>query len=126
MNATVLIVDDNECIRELLYMYLAGAGYRVLTAENAIVADRVLRSHRVDLLLVDIEMPILNGLGLVQALRNHETLSTLPVVFVTAHEGYERRARELGAVAFLKKPVRTSQLFSTVAEHTAGRPQLAR
>jgi CheY-like chemotaxis protein len=120
MSATILVVDDNECIRDLLYLYLTDAGYVVLTAKNGVVAGKFLREHRVDLLLADIEMPFMNGLGLVQSLRNDESLASLPVVFVTSHRGYERRAKELGAVAYLTKPVSTSQLFATVAEHVKG------
>lgn len=121
MSATILVVDDNECIRELLYLYLSSAGYRVLTAKDAMVAGRFLREDRVDLLLADVEMPFMNGLGLVQAVRNDPSLSSLPVVFVTAHAGYERRARELGAVAYLTKPLRTSELFAVVSEQLKGR-----
>jgi two-component system, chemotaxis family, sensor kinase CheA len=115
MRATILVVDDNECIRDLLYLYLSSAGYLVLTAKDGSVAGRYLREHRVDLLLSDIEMPLMNGLGLVQAVRNDDAVASLPVVFVTAHAGYERRARELGAAAYLTKPVRTSELFAVVA-----------
>ena len=117
MGATILVVDDNECIRDLLHLYLSGSGYLVLTAKDAIVADRCLREHRVDLLLADIEMPLMDGLALVQALRDDAAFSSLPVIFVTSHTGYESRAKELGAVAYLTKPVRTSQLFAVVAQH---------
>jgi two-component system, sensor histidine kinase and response regulator len=115
MRATILVVDDNECIRELLYLYLSSAGYLVLTAKDGAVAGQFLRENHVDLLLADIEMPQMNGLGLVQELRDNQSVASLPVVFVTAHAGYERRARELGAVAYLTKPVRTSELFAVVA-----------
>ena len=117
MGAKILVVDDNECIRDLLCLHLAHAGYEVLAAEDAIVARRLLREQRVDLLLADIEMPLLNGLALVRALRDDASTSYLPVIFVTSHAKYEGLAKELGAVAFLTKPVRTSQLFTTVAQH---------
>jgi DNA-binding response OmpR family regulator len=117
MGATILVVDDNECIRELLHLHLADAGYEVLEAEDAIVAGRLLRQRHVDLLLADVEMPFVDGLDLVRAMRNDAAVSSLPVVFVTSHPKYEDRARELGAVAFLTKPVRTSELFATVEKH---------
>jgi CheY-like chemotaxis protein len=122
MSATILVVDDNECIRDLLYLYLSDTGYLVLTAKDAIVADRYLREHRIDLLLADIEMPLMDGLALVQSLRNDAAFASLPVVFVTSHAQFEARAKELGAVAYLTKPVRTSQLFEIVAQHVR-RPQ---
>ncbi len=117
MGATILVVDDNECIRDLLYLYLSDTGYLVLTAKDALVADRYLREHRVDLLIADIEMPLMDGLALVHALRHDSAFSSLPVVFVTSHTQYEGRAKELGAVAYLTKPVRTSHLFAVVAQH---------
>jgi CheY-like chemotaxis protein len=117
MGATILVVDDNDCIRDLLYLHLAYAGYRVLAAEDAIAAGRLLREQHVDLLLADVEMPLVDGLDLVRALRNDASVSSLPVVFVTSHAKYADRAKELGAVAFLTKPVRTSELFATIAEH---------
>ena len=117
MGATILVVDDEENARELLYLHLSGAGYRVLLAEDAILAGQFLLEQRVDLLLADIEMPYMDGLDLVQAIRNDPSVSSMPVVFVTSHGQYEARAKELGAVAYLRKPVRGEQLLATVARH---------
>jgi len=110
-------VDDEENARELLYLHLSGAGYRVLLAEDAILAGQFLLEQRIDLLLADIEMPYMDGLDLVQAIRNDPSVSSMPVVFVTSHGQYEARAKELGAVAYLRKPVRGEQLLATVARH---------
>ena len=117
MGATILVVDDEESARELLYLHLSSAGYRVLLAEDAIIAGQFLLEQRVDLLLADIEMPYMDGLDLVQAIRNDPSVSSMPVVFVTSHGQYEERAKELGAVAYLRKPVRGDQLLATVAKH---------
>ncbi|HEV3009855.1 MAG TPA: response regulator [Burkholderiales bacterium] len=121
MSATILVVDDEECVRELLYLQLSNAGYRVLLAEDAIIAGNFLLDERVDLLLADIEMPFMDGLDLVQALRNDPSISSMPVVFVTSHGEYEGRAKELGAVAYLRKPVPADELLATVARHVKGR-----
>jgi len=117
MGATILVVDDEENARQLLYLHLSGAGYRVLLAEDAILAGQFLLEQRIDLLLADIEMPYMDGLDLVQAIRNDPSVSSMPVVFVTSHGQYEARAKELGAVAYLRKPVRGEQLLATVARH---------
>ena len=58
MAATVLVVDDSECIRQLLCLTLKHAGYEVLEAEDAAAAVRLLRERHVDLMLADIDMPI--------------------------------------------------------------------
>ena len=120
MPATVLIVDDEECARELLYLHLSNAGYRVLLAEDAIIGGHFLLGERVDLLIADVQMPFMDGLDLVQAIRNDPSVSSMPVVFVTSHAEHEDRARELGAVAFMRKPVRADELLATVARQLAG------
>jgi CheY-like chemotaxis protein len=121
MSATILVVDDEECVRELLSLQLSNAGYQVLPAEDAIIAGQFLLEQRVDLVLADIEMPFMDGLDLVQALRNDPSVSSMPVVFVTSHGQYESRAQELGAVAYLRKPVPADELLATVARHLKGR-----
>ena len=117
MDTTILVMDDDECLRELFYLHLVDAGYQVLLAEDAIVAGNHLLEHKVDLLLADIEMPFMDGLDLVAAIRNDPRCSALPVVFVTSHGEHEDRAKALGAVAYLRKPVRKEQLLAVVAEH---------
>ena len=124
MGATILVVDDDEFARELHYLHLSNAGYEVLLAEDAIVAGHFLLERRVDLLLADIEMPFLDGLDLVQAIRKDPAVSSLPVVFVTCYGAYEDRAKELGAVAYLRKPVLADQLLAIVAKHV-GRQKVA-
>ncbi|HZO00143.1 MAG TPA: response regulator [Burkholderiales bacterium] len=121
MNTTILVMDDDECVRELFYLHLSNAGYEVLLAEDAIVAGNHLLEHSVDLLLADIEMPFMDGLDLVAAIRNDPRCALLPVVFLTSHGEHEERAKELGAVAYMRKPVRKEQLLALVAEHAGQR-----
>lgn len=116
MAATVLVVDDSECIRQLLCLTLKHAGYEVLEAEDAAAAVRLLRERHVDLMLADIDMPSMGGLDLVRALRGDRSVSSLRVVFLTSHTEYQEEARELGAVGYLTKPVSTRSLSATVAQ----------
>jgi DNA-binding response OmpR family regulator len=118
--ATILVVDDDEFARELLYLHLSSAGYAVFVAEDAIVGGHFLLKRRVDLLVTDIEMPFMDGLDLVQAIRSDPAVSSTPVIFVSSQWEHEGRARELGAVAFLRKPVLADKLLATVAEQVAG------
>ena len=114
-----MVVDDDEFVRELLYLHLSSDGYEVFLAEDAIVAGHFLLERRVDLLVTDIEMPFMDGLELVQAIRSDPSVSSIPVIFVSSRWEHEGQARELGAVAFLRKPVLADQLLATVAEHVA-------
>ena len=115
MAATVLVVDDSECIRQLLCLTLKHAGYEVLEAEDAAAAVRLLRERHVDLMLADIDMPSMGGLDLVRALRGDSSVSSLRVVFLTSHTEYENEARELGAVGYLTKPVSPSKLVEALS-----------
>ena len=98
-------------------MHLSTAGYEVFVAEDAITAGHFLLERRIDLLVADIEMPYMDGLDLVQAIRGDPRVCSMPVIFVTSHPEHEERARELGAVAFLRKPVLADHLLGAVAEH---------
>jgi len=124
MSATILVMDDDGHMRELLSLHLSGAGYEVLLAEDAINAGHFLLEQRIDLLLADIEMPFMDGLDLVQAISNDPSISSMPVIFVTSHGQHEERAKELGAVAFLAKPVHAGELLATVAKHVKGGREL--
>jgi len=76
-----------------------------------------LLEQTVDLLIADINMPFMDGLDLVQAIRKDPSVSSMPVVFLTSHGEYEDRARALGAVAFIRKPVLADELLGIVARH---------
>jgi len=115
MNGTILVVDDDECLRELMYLHLSNAGYRVLLAEDAIIAGHFLLEQRIDLLVADIAMPFMDGLDLVRAIRSDPSVSSLPVVFVTSHPEHEGVADQLGA-AYLRKPVHADELIASVAK----------
>ena len=115
MRAKVLVVDDDECVRELMDLHLSNAGYEVLTAEDAIVGGRLLLQQRADLLIADVELPFMSGLDLVRAIRSDALVSWLPVVFVTSHPEHEEAAIQLGA-AYLRKPVHADELLAAVAK----------
>jgi len=97
MAATILVVDDDESIRELLRMHLAAAGYEVHGAADAIAAGyHVLRSAP-DLIICDINMPHMDGFEFIAALKADTTLPRIPVIFLTSYdEGEHRWALSLG------------------------------
>jgi DNA-binding response OmpR family regulator len=113
---SVLVVDDEPAIRELLKLHLANAGYEVRLAEDAIVAERALRESPPDLVVVDVAMPYRGGLELVAGLSADDELRRLPVIFITGHEGLASGARALGA-GCLKKPFEISALLGMLERH---------
>ena len=120
MAASILVVDDDESIRELLRLHLSAAGYEVHAAADAIAAGyHVLRSPP-DLIITDINMPHMDGFEFIAALKADTTLPRIPVIFLTSYDEGDERGKELGAVGYLTKPVRADRLLQLVARHVPG------
>jgi DNA-binding response OmpR family regulator len=120
MAARILVVDDDENIRELLRLHLTAAGYEVELAADAIVAGYRLLKSPPDLIITDVSMPHMDGFEFVAALRADATLPRVPVIFLTSVEDGDARGRDLGAVGYVLKPVRSDRLLSLVAQHVPG------
>jgi CheY-like chemotaxis protein len=120
MAARILVVDDDENIRELLRLHLSSAGYEVQTAADAIAAGYVILKAPPDLILTDVNMPHMNGFEFVAALKADRSLPNIPVIFLTSVEDGDARGKELGAVGYITKPVRADRLLSIVAQHVPG------
>ena len=116
----ILVVEDDEAMRELLRLHLASAGYDVEAAEDAIAGGYAVLKGAPDLIVCDISMPHMNGFELVAALRADRSLPRMPVIFLTSADDGEGRARELGAAEYLLKPVRLEELLAAVNRHLKG------
>jgi len=106
-SARILLVEDNRVNRLLLARHVELLGHQVETAEDGLAALERVQQAAFDLLLVDIEMPGMNGIELLERLRTHPELSELPVIVTSAIEGMDSVVRcvELGAEDYLHKPV---------------------
>jgi len=120
MAANILIVDDDESIRELLRLHLGAAGYDVQVAEDAIVAGYMVLRSPPDLIISDVNMPHMDGFEFVAALKADKSLPSIPVIFLTSHEEGDHRGKSLGAVGYVTKPVRADKLLALVAKHVPG------
>jgi len=120
MAARILIVDDDENIRELLRLHLSSAGYEVQVAADAIAAGYVILKAPPDLIITDVNMPHMDGFEFVAALKADSSLPNIPVIFLTSVEDGDSRGKELGAVGYITKPVRADRLLSIVAQHVPG------
>ena len=120
MSARILVVDDDDSIRELLRLHLSAAGYEVQVAEDAIAAGYLVLKGPPDLIITDVNMPHMDGFEFVAALRAESTLAKIPVIFLTSMEDGDARGRELGAVGYVTKPVRSDRLLALVAQHVPG------
>jgi two-component system chemotaxis response regulator CheY len=120
MAAKILVVDDDESIRELLRLHLSGAGYDVDVAPDAISAGYMVLRNRPDLIITDVSMPHMDGFEFIAALKGDKSIPDIPVVFLTSIEDGDHRGKELGAVGYVTKPVRADRLLSLVAAHVPG------
>ncbi len=110
----ILVVEDDEDMRENLRRILIGAGYEVHLARNGVKAIEVLERLRCHLVLTDLVMPGMGGLDLLDEIRRHE--QNLPVVFLTAFgdRAIFAKVTEMGAVDFLTKPFRAASLLGII------------
>jgi len=99
---------------------LKAAGYNVRVAEDAIAAGYMVLDEAPDLIICDVNMPYMDGFEFVAALKADSTLPYIPVIFLTSREDGDLRGKELGAVAYLIKPVRAETLLAVVARHLPG------
>jgi len=116
MTNRILIVEDDEAMRELLRLHLSSAGYAVEVAEDAIAAGYAVLKVAPALIVCDVAMPHMDGFELIAALRADGTLPKVPVIFLSS-DADEGRARELGAAEYLSKPVRLEELLAAVSRH---------
>lgn len=120
MAATILVIDDDESMRDLLRLHLSAAGYEVQVAEDAIAAGYMVLKRPPDLIISDVNMPHLDGYEFIQALREDPALRDIPVIFLTSEDEADYRGKELGAVGYAPKPIRADRLLELVAQHAIG------
>lgn len=115
-NETILVVDDEADLLDLIEYNLQKEGYQVLKAENGQEALKVARQHTPDLILLDVMMPKMNGIETIRELKADKELKNKPVVFLTARgdEKTELEGLDLGADDFLSKPISTAKLLSRI------------
>jgi CheY-like chemotaxis protein len=103
----VLVVDDTVDNLVIISLHLQQSGYRVVTATDGEEAIKVAALTHPDLILMDISMPGLDGLGATRKIREHPTLRPVPIIAVTAFttEGFQRAAYDAGMEGYLTKPI---------------------
>ena len=115
---TILVVDDDSVLRRLLGTVLKLRGYTVLPAEDGVQALKVLGDHdgKVDLVLVDIIMPVMDGWDAIKILKEDESTKSIPVIALSAHamEEHRERAMAAGADDYDTKPVDLERLLGKI------------
>lgn len=114
MSAKILIVDDDENTREILRRWLAKEGYSTASASDGEKCLEALAADSFDIVLLDVMMPILDGLGVCERMRAHDEWRSIPVILLTAKDDMETRTRgmSLGVSEYLTKPINKQELFA--------------
>mgnify|MGYP002621928065 FL=1 len=122
MTASILTVDDSASIRVTIKIALQGAGYTVAEAENG--ADGIAKANagNFDLIITDLNMPVMDGLTMIEELRKLPAHAGVPIIFLTTEsdEGMKQRAKAAGATGWLTKPFNPEQLVR-IAKKVLGR-----
>ena len=117
----VMVVDDSVTVRKVTSRLLERNGMNVLTAKDGVDAIAQLQEHKPDIMLLDIEMPRMDGFDLVRNVRADARLADLPVIMITSRIAQKHRdhAATLGVDHYLGKPYAEDELLALVARHTA-------
>jgi CheY-like chemotaxis protein len=117
MNLRVLVVDDNPTNLKLACDILQTAGYEVMRAVNADEALAIVRIARLDVILMDIELPGMDGLSLTRMLKADEATRSIPIIALTAFamKGDEARALQAGCNGYITKPIDTRKFPVQIA-----------
>lgn len=120
----VLIVDDSGTIRQQVCVALEGVGFDVIEAGDGIAALEMMKRHEVALAIVDVNMPRLDGLGMLEQMRADSRLTSVPVLMLTTEvqQSMIARARAAGARGWMVKPIQNESLIQAVRKLTAQSP----
>ncbi len=121
----ILVVEDDDAIRGLVSDVLRDDGYQVQEAANGLEALEVLRTHRPDLIVLDLMMPVMDGWAFVEECRSEKTCDDVPIVVTSASHDLPRtaeRLRSFGVRTCLAKPFDVGGLLALVERYAPSAP----
>jgi two-component system cell cycle response regulator DivK len=119
MTKRILVVEDQEDNRQIIRDLLASTDYEIVEAENGVEALAAVGKQRPDLILMDIQLPILDGYEATRRIKADPALRSIPIIAVTSYalSGDEDKAREAGCDAYVPKPYSPRQLLAKIREY---------
>ncbi len=117
-NRNILVVDDDEVMRSVLKRILEAEGYSVILAEDGLQLSKILENTNLDLILLDVNLPWVNGYELCQIVKDHSALKHVPVVMVSAQNSQEdiEKGFESGANDYVTKPFDVDFIMETISK----------
>ena len=122
MNKKVLIIDDSKSMRQMVGMTLTNAGYEIIEGEDGQKGlDALASAGKVDLIITDLNMPVMNGLEFIRQARSVSACKFTPILMLTTESGNELKAqgRDAGATGWIVKPFRPEQLLNVIEKVVA-------
>ena len=121
MSKTALVVDDSRSLRTMVSDALADAGYQVLQSTNGQEALETASTQKIDFVITDVNMPVMDGLTLVKQLRTLPSCKFIPILILTTESTapMKNRGRLAGATGWMVKPFNPTQLLNVVARVVA-------
>jgi two-component system, cell cycle response regulator DivK len=121
MSKRILVVEDQPDNRRILRDLLGNAGYELIEAETGEEALTALEAQRPDLILMDIQLPVMDGYEATRRIRSNPELKFIPIIAVTSYAlaGDEAKALAVGCTAYVTKPFSPRALLAKVQEHLA-------
>ena len=116
MSKTILSVDDSASVLQMVKLTLTGGGYNVLQASNGADGLARARGGGIDMVLTDLNMPVMNGLTMIRELRKLPQCTGLPIIFLTTESAanMKQEAKGAGATGWITKPVQQAQLLAVI------------
>jgi len=116
MKKKILTVDDSPSVRQMVKLTLSSAGYDILEAGNGMEGLNSAKGTTVDMVVTDLNMPLMNGLGLIRELRKLPAYRGVPILFLTTESDAEmkKEAKAAGATGWITKPFQQDQLVAIV------------
>ena len=123
---SVLLVEDNPVNQMVACEVLKGWGIRIKTASNGLEAVKLVETKAYDLVLMDLQMPVMDGLEATAMIRDNLAMTDLPIIAMTAHamQGDRERCLAAGMDDYVSKPIHRDRLFEVIAHHALGAPAL--
>jgi two-component system chemotaxis response regulator CheY len=116
--ANVLTVDDSPSIRQMIKLVLAPEGHNVVEAADGAAGLAVGKTQKFDLVITDLNMPVMNGMEMIRAMRALPSFVGVPIVFLTTEsdDAVKQEAKAAGATGWITKPFKPEQLLAVIAK----------
>jgi two-component system chemotaxis response regulator CheY len=116
MGKKILSVDDSASVRQMVAFTLKSAGYEVIEACDGSDALNKIKSTSVDMVITDLNMPVMDGVELIKTLRGDPAFKFTPIVMLTTESGVDKKTagRQAGATGWMVKPFKPEELLSVV------------